>query len=301
VISLRRLLAGTAALLAVSLTASACDSSPYAAKVNAQVIKEAALNAELRDWAGNADYVSAFNSSNTSGVTVAGQATGTYNTMWVGYILDGIVSAEAIHQELAATGRTPTPATVAAARSVDEIGQPGWSGFSPAFRQVLVSRLADEATLIPTSAAITTLQGLYNQYRQYFFTQVCTVEAAAFTQSQAASLSAAGVPNGTPTCYDQAQFETQSTAFQTAILALAVGKVAAPIRTSYGFQVVKVVSRNVQPFSADVGRVLSVASAQSASPVLTSLLAKAHVQINPAYGTWKASQVTSPVSPSPNI
>jgi hypothetical protein len=296
--SLPRLLAGAAALLAVSLTATACDSSPYAAKVNGQVIKQAALSAELRAWARNTDYVSAFNSSNSSGVTVAGQAAGTYNTMWVGYILDGIVAAEAVHQQLAATGQRPTPATEAAAQSVDAIGQPGWPRFSPAFRQVLVSRLADEATFIPASAPTATLQGLYNQYRPYFFTQVCTDEAAAFTKSQAASLAAAGLPNGTPTCYNQAQFETQSTAFQSAVLGLGVGKVAAPIPTSYGFRVVKVVSRQVQPYSADVGRVLSVVSAQSASPALTSLLAKTRVQINPAYGTWKSSQVTPPVSPN---
>ncbi len=299
--SLRRLLAGAAAILAVSLTATACDSSPYAAKVNAQVTTQDALNAELRDWAGNPAYVTAFNSSNSSGVTVTGQASGTYSTAWVGYILDGIIAGNVAHQQLAAVGQMSTPAVVAAARSVDAIGQPGWENFSSAFRQVLVLRLADEATLTPISVPVASLRALYDQYLPYFFTQVCTAESAAFSRGQAAVLAASGVPNGTHTCYDQAQFESQSSAFQTAVRGVSVGKVAPLIPTSFGYQVVKVVSRDVQPFTANVQRVLSLVSAQGPSPTLNALLSKARVQINPAYGTWKSLQVMPPTVPNPSV
>ncbi len=53
----RRLLAGVAALLTLSVVATGCDSSPFAASVNGQVIKQTSLNAELRQFAGNPFYV----------------------------------------------------------------------------------------------------------------------------------------------------------------------------------------------------------------------------------------------------
>ena len=299
--SLRSALVGVATLVAFSLLATACDTSPYAAKVNSQVIRQTELNAELREWAGNTAYVSAFNSANTSsGVTVAGAAPDTYSTTWVAGILDGMVAASVVRQRLAATEQRSSDATVAAARSVNEISQVGWSNFSPAFRQVLTDRFADEATLTPSSVPQATVLSAYNQYQSYFFLQICAAQASAFSAAQAAAVAAQGVPNGVLTCYDQVQFEAQPAAFQSAVRPLTVGKVSGPIKTSYGYQVVRVVRRNNQSFSADLQRVLSLAivSSQSANPVVTGLLAKASVRVNPAYGTWTASQVQPPAAPS---
>jgi PPIC-type PPIASE domain len=298
---LRSALVGVAALVAVSLLATACDTSPYAAKVNSQVIRQTELNAELREWAGNTTYVSAFNSANTSsGVTVAGDAPGTYSTTWVAGILDGMVAASVVRQRLAATEQRPSDATEAAARSVNEISQVGWANFSPAFRQVLTDRIAAEATLTPTAVPQATMLSAYNQYKPYFFLEICANQSSAFSSAQAAELAAQGVPNGVLTCYDQVQFEAQPAAFQTVVRGLPVGKVSPPIKTSYGYQVVKVVRRDDQSFSADLQRVLSlaIASGQGPDTVVNALLAKASVRVNPAYGTWTASQVQPPVAPS---
>jgi hypothetical protein len=304
----RRLLAGTAALLAVSLTASACDTSPYAARVNSSVIKQTALYSELRAWAGNTQYVAAFNTSNStanggSGQSISGDGPGTYNTIWVANILGGMIEAVVVSKQLAALpgAPTPSPALLAAARSVNEIGQVGWDRFSPAFRQTLVHRLADVALLTPSSVSSSTLLGVFHQYQPYFFTQICTAQAAAGTLAQARDLAATGLPNANQTCYNQSGFEAQSAGFRTAILSLAVGHAAPPISTSYGYLVVKVVSRAPQPLTDDVERVLSVVISGgqgSPNPVLNATLAKARVQINPAYGSWKSSQVVPPPQPS---
>lgn len=299
--SLRSALVGVATLVAVSLLATACDTSPYAAKVNSQVIRQTELNVELREWAGNTAYVSAFDTANTSsGVTVGGDAPDTYSTTWVAGILDGMVAASVVRQRLATTEQRPSDATEAAARSVNEISQVGWSNFTPGFRQVLTDRFADEATLTPTSVPQATMLSAYNQYKPYFFLQICAEQSSAFSAAAAATVAAQGVPNGVLACYDQVQFEAQSAAFQTVVRALPVGKVSSPIKTSYGYQVVRVVRRDDQSFSADLQRVLSLAivSGQSADPVVTALLAKASVRVNPAYGTWTASQVRPPVAPS---
>ncbi len=222
---LRSTLAGIAALVVLALTASACDTSPYAARVNSQVIRETALNAELRAWAGNSAYVSAFNSANsTSGLTVAGDAPGTYSTTWVAGILTGMIDANVVRQRVVATDQPPTSASQAAARSVNEISQIGWDSFSPAFRDVLVQRLADEAVLTPATVPQSSLLAAYNQYKQYFFLQLCMSQASAFSATQAASIAAQGVPHGVLSCYDQVQFEAQPSAFQSAVLPLAVGQ-----------------------------------------------------------------------------
>jgi hypothetical protein len=300
--SLGSALAGVAALIGLTLTATACDTSPFAAKVGSHVIHQTALNAELRAWAGNSAYVSSFDSANsTSGITVAGDATGTYNTTWVAGVLNGMIDATVVDQHLATTDQFASDASKAASRSVNEISQVGWSSFSPAFRDVLVERLADQATITPAAVPRSSLLSAYNQYKKYFFLQICTVATSTFSAGQAATVAADGVPNGVPSCYTQAQLETQSAAFQNAVLGLGVGKVAPPIKTGYGYQVVKVVSRSNQAFTADLQRVLSLAivAAQGGSdPVLGGLLGKASVQVNPAYGTWRSSQVMPPSPPS---
>jgi hypothetical protein len=296
-----RLLAGTVALGIPLFAATGCDVAPYAVRVNDQVIRQTVVNAELRSWSGNSAYVTAFDSSNgSSGLTVAGDAPGTYSTTWVANILDGIIQGAAVQQKLVATNNLPDEATVAAARSVGEISQVGWYEFSPEFREVLVQRLADEATFTPPSVPTSTLTGVYEHYQSYFFTQVCTLQDSAPTLDEAKALAASGLPNGTPGCYDQVQFEAQPAPFRSAVQATAVGKVAAPIQTSYGYQVVKVVSRAEQGFTSQVQRVLSVAiNSTEGTPNTTidGLLSHTRVQLNPMYGTWKNSAVTPPAVP----
>jgi hypothetical protein len=296
---LRSTLAGVAALLALALTATACDTSPYAAKVNSQVIRQVELNAELRAWAANPTYVASYNQASNG--TVAGDAPGTYNTTWVASILGGMVDATVIRERVVATDQPPSSATLAASRTVSGLGEVGWQDFSPAFRDVLVSRVADEAVLTPVSASKSTLSNTYKQYMPYFFLQICTVSASAFSPGQAASIAAQKVPNGVSACYNQVEFEAQSMAFQTAVLTLPVGSVSPPIKTSYGYQVVRVVDKSLQPYTHDLQQVLSLvimSSQGSGNPVVTGLLSKASVRINPAYGTWASLQVKPPAVPN---
>jgi hypothetical protein len=297
----RRILAGAVALGIPLFAATGCDVSPYAVRVNDQTIKQTVVNAEIRAWAGNSAYVTAFNSANSSnGLTVAGDAPGTYSTSWVANILNGMIQGTAVHQRLTANGTLPDPATVAAARSVGEISQVGWYEFSPGFRDVLVERLGDEATFTPPLVPTSTIRQVYQQYQTFFFVQVCTLEDSAPTLDQAKALAATGLPNGSPGCYDQVQFEAQPAPYRTAVQATAVGRVAAPIQTGYGYQVVKVVSRVEQGFTPQVQRVLSTAiTAAEGTPntAVNHLLSHTRVQLNPMYGTWKTPNVVPPRTP----
>jgi hypothetical protein len=216
-------------------------------------------------------------------------------------ILGGMVDATVIRERVVATDQPPSSATLAAARTVSELGEVGWQDFTPAFRDVLVNRVADEAVLTPVSTPAATLQSTYNQYKSYFFLQICTVTSSAFSAADAAKIAAQKVPNGVLACYNQVQFEAQPKAFQTAVLTLPVGQVAPPIKTSFGYQVVRVVDRALQPYTPDLQRVLSLvitSSQGTGNPVVTGLLSKASVRINPAYGTWTSLQVKAPTIPN---
>lgn len=297
-----RLSAAAAALLAVSLTASACDASPYAATVNSHTIKQTALNAELKAWSGNHQYVSAFDSSNGSGgVTVVGDAPGTYNNEWVSSILTDMVTASVVHQRLQATGRHVTTAGVEAARAVSEISQIGWTDFSPSFRATLVDRLAEDAVITPPVAQLeSTIGRVYQQYKPYFFSRVCAVQTAAFSLDAARALSSSDHLKGSPVCYNQAGLEAQAPDLRSAIMALAPGHLSQPVKTPYGYLVVEVTSRNVIGLTPELRRTISVAiiNAQgAANSTVDSLLAHARVKVNPAYGTWKGNQVVPPRTP----
>jgi hypothetical protein len=297
----RRILIGAVALATPLFAATGCDVSPYGVRVNAQTIRQSVVSSELKTWARNSAYVTAFNSANSSsGVTVAGDAPGTYSTSWVANIMDGIIDGAAVRQKLVATGDLPDQATVAAARSVGEISQIGWYDFPPGFRDMLTMRLADEATITPPSVPVSTISDVYRHYQSYFFTEVCTLQASAPTLSDAQALVQSGIHGGSSLCYDQVQFEAQPADFRTAVQNTAVGKVSAPIHTGYGYQVVQVVSRDEQGFTPQVQRVLSTAintAEGTANSTVDQLLSRTRVQLNPLYGTWGKSQVVPPAAP----
>jgi parvulin-like peptidyl-prolyl isomerase len=298
-----RLFSAAALLAVITLTASACDTSPYAAVANGQVIKQTTLNAELSNWAGNKEYVAAFDQANAQAqppVTVAGFGPGTYNSEWVASILNNMITAKLIRQGLRAQRQVADLQTIQAARAVSEISQIGWTSFTPAFRNVLTLRLAEAATITPPSVDSATLQQVYQQYKAYFFSEVCVLQAAAFSLEQAQQLSASGNPGGSEVCYNQAQFDSQPAEFRQAVMQLGVGQVSQPIKTSYGYQVLKVTSRNDIGFTPQLQRTISVAivNAQGApNQTVQGLLTSARVKVNPEYGSWTRGQVVPPKIP----
>lgn len=303
-----RFLAPVAAALAISLSATACNSSPVAATVNGQDIKQTALYSELHSWAGDQAYVSAFDQTNSQQtlpdglpISVAGQGPGTYNNAWVSNILDNMIAAAAIHQHLTATNSLPDAATIAAARSVLEFGQYGWYTLSASFRDTLTQRLADQAAISTPSVPTATLRQAYDQYQQYFFTGLCTIQAVVQTQADAQADASTGLPvTGAQTCYDQTQFEAQSDAWRKAVLPTAVAKVAPIVPTALGFAVIQIASRTEQGFNQGVQRVLAtvLASQSGPDPAIVKLITGAHVHVDPAYGTWQPPNVALPALPN---
>ena len=284
-----------AALAAGSLVLTACDASPYAAKVNGHVITVNSFNHTLAQWSSNQAVAQSFQSG---GINVAGAGgPGTYSSNFASQVLSTIVSADIIHRYLAATGHPATSEQQITARAIAEVQDAQiWGQLSPALRNFLVQELADEGALAQPPSDPSTVQSDYQIIERNLFSSVCVIEASAFTQAEAQSISSSGPVNGAPQCYDQIQLDEQSPALQSAIRGLAApGDVSPPVRTSYGWVVAKLVSRATLPLDPQVQQVL--AAHQSAPPVVQTLLTSAHVHVNPAYGTWSGGQVIPPVSP----
>ena len=289
------------ALAAGSLTLSACDASPYAASVNGYTISQLSLNNQLKQWSSNRTWVASFDSANSqqnggSGATVAGSGgANTYSSTFVADILDNMIQVRIIHQRLAATGKLPTADEVVASRAVNEFLRANyWAEFPSSLRQFLVEQLAEQAPLTPVSSDTATLKSAYSQITPYLFSSVCVISASAFDQARAQSLASGGNLTGAPVCFSQTDFEDQPAALQKAVQKLSVGQTSSPIPTSFGYQVVKLVSRQSPGFTEGVQRVLSVATASSVAPSVTALIKSAHVKVNPAYGTWSNGRISTP-------
>lgn len=333
VIRIRRLLALVAAAAAVSLGASSCDSSPYAAVVDGQEIKQTALQAELRDWVGNQAYVQALARANARStaqnqVSVAGSAPGTYSAAFTTFVLDGLVQNRAVHRFVAAGHQLPGGDVRGAARGAMEADRSGyWLGFPADFRDRQVSALADLAALQPPLSETGSRSALvgYNNARRFFFSRVCTRQVSvsvagpsgrvdfAASKSEAEKVASrynsTAPPGGrgpgrdaTLTCFTQRQLEDQGLPLFNQVLALAPGHAAAPERTATGYRVLAVESRDHQPFTSGVAAVIGLLQAQAPgtdSTKLVEVLTRARVTVDPAFGTWNHSQLTVQASTVP--
>ena len=322
----RALLAG-GALLGVSALATGCDSSPYAASVNGQVVKQAVLNAQLRQLAANTYYVQLVQQGVvTAPATVAGAGTGSYNAKWTAAILTQIVAAAAAHQQLARTHQRPSTAQYNATQAADSAlyGAGAWSAFSPALRTTLVNQDADLALVEPDMVNAAGLKTIEADYSAQLFSNVCVRTVAvsvngangridfpaslARAETVAAHLpsSAGQAAPGSLTCYTAAGLYSQPLSFVVGVLSLKTGTAAAPQKTATGYTVTAVTSRTVLPADTALGRAFTVALNQNqglTARVLSGLLARTRVKVNPGYGTWGAVAgggyaVSPPTSPA---
>ena len=315
-----------AVALTLSLAAAACDTSPVAASVNGVQIKQTALNSQLRLTTANRPYVEAFDrqaASQGQDLSIVGDAPQTLSTAYVSGVLTSMIDALAVHQHLVATGAEPSAAQRRASRSVDEAElQQLWFGFPEAYRDTQSLADAERASVVDNvpPAVVPIIQQVYGQYSRYFFASVCvrTIDVAVSndgtTDRTASDIRAQQVvadfndpgrtkpQGGQVACYDPAGLEAQGPTLFSTVLALAPGKAAPPVRTSFGDRVVEVDSRTMQPVGDPaVQRAIYVGLEQSQGAVdagYQAVVAKAHVTVDPQYGMWDQTHLTVQ-APSP--
>jgi hypothetical protein len=317
-----RCLISALAAVAAAGALAACDTSPYAATVNGVTIPQTALNREIASSDASPAYVGLvegiYQQATGANVTFAGVGTDTHSTQWAALALNNLVQAAIIHQAVVARGLQPGTAMLDAARGVleAEMSPTGFAAVPAAYRDELVQRVAEHAELEQPGADAAQLQQVYQQYRADFYSRVCVRQISVsvagtngsvdLPASQSAAtrivsaydsggsaavnrLAAGEITGGTVNCLSQADLEAQPASFITTVMALAPGRAAAPQRTSFGYNVVAVLSRTTEPFGGDVARALEAVILQRepfVDSAVVGLTERAEVRVNPAFGSW---------------
>ena len=99
--------------------------------------------------------------------------------------------------------------------------------------------------------------------------------------------------------------------FEAALDALAPGELSAPVRTEFGYHIIRLDSRGVPPFDKVSEQIRSELESnqtdvrQQLTQLLTEKAADTEVIVNPRYGTWDAAQVAvvppSGAAPAPTL
>ena len=333
----KKILSSTALLGAVALACTGCSTTSPAASVDGAAISQDQLNQQLQWLVNSPAYVKEFdqeqaqaaaeaqaqaqqsgqNPASIQAITVGGTGTGpgTFSTSWVGIQLSRLIDAEAVHQQLLREHRTPTRLELSTAWATEQAAQPQiWLQYAPQLRAVFALEDAEHALVEGTAKSAKADQQFYNQYKEYYWSKVCVLEAdisvpgrddsvnMAASKSQAdADVKAleSGGPSpfssGARYCLTPQGLIQKTAAFFSHVGALSPGKAVA-IAGPSGYQVVKVLSRAVIPYNNQTQLVIDVLNTWggsrgvgTADSALISLLQKADVQVNPRYGAWDPS------------
>lgn len=337
---LRRVIAAVA-VVTLGLVMGACDSTqPYAVIVNGTRVSQAHLFQELRALNANAAFVNEYNqSAQQNGRDPITSAAGTaakpsFSQSFVAVVLGTDVQAAVVHAEIVKRHIQPNAQAVAAAEATagqqfgtGPDGKPVYGGFSPWFRNLFDTRQAETDALRtalggPAAADDAAVQKFYNDNQKDFITTQCVSHILVKTQAEAAAIKAqidagadfatlakaksidpgSAAKGGDLGCAKPGGFVAE---FENVADTIAVNKVSDPVQSQFGFHIIKVTSRTVQPLDAQTKAAI-VQQLQSQSDPLSAFFQNSaktlKVQVNPAYGTWDTQQlqIVPPTSPGAN-
>ena len=312
-----------APVVALALLATACGSvSPYAAKVDSKSISQNDLETELRSIAANGPYLALIESRQQ----VKGTGAGTFDASFTALALTRQIYYQLIGTELANRKLAVGPSDLAAARAtvIEQIqGEDVFKDFPKSYQDELVRRQAqlDLLTLSlngQTGSADEATKAYYDAHKDDF-ANLCVSHILVATQEQADDVKAridrgedfATVAKAVSTDTQSAQkggelgcdinSETGFVPeFLLAVFAQPVGQVGAPVKTQFGFHVIKVTSRVVPPFDevkAAARQKLADSGQEKLLTWLQETITKAKIEINPRYGTFNKEGASPGVVP----
>jgi foldase protein PrsA len=305
----------------------------YAALVNSATISRASLDGELKDISRNQPYVKAFDQLQGAPTPIEGTSAGTYNQTFVADLLSQRIDYALIHQELERRHALPDAATVTQARQeiTQAMTVPGANGgpstpllpgFSTSYQTVLVERRAELDALRASLAKEVTdkaARQYYDQHTSQFVTELCVRHILVADQATATQLKAqldagadfatlakahstdqqsavnggklgGSAADGCLTSQDASQLVTQ---FAQAMVSLPVNQVSQPVQTQFGFHLIEVTARTVEPYDQSTAQSARQQLGQQAFlGLLNKLLQQASVKVDPSFGKFdkKASQ-----------
>jgi len=304
--------------------------------VNGTTISQSTLLRELHALGGNKAFADAYKnlvSQELAQGQVAypifdqGTANQTYTQGFTAVVLNTDVQAALVHQEVVRRHVEPSAAQVAAATATAAQQFPSgtFTAFDPWFREEYKLRAAEstalEKALGPVASDTAAVQSFYTKNPQDFIAQECLSHILVPSESEAAKIrtelvggakfvnearqyskdTASAIKGGDLGCVQPGNFDP---AFERVADTIAVNQLSQPVHSSFGWHVILVRSRQLQPLDAtNSGRIQQYLKQETAvTAFVGSALQSAKVSVNPAYGTWDAvlHGIVAPVAPGPN-
>ena len=309
---MRRLPIFSAPLVALALLATACGSvSPYAAKVDNKSISQDDLETELRSIAANGPYLKLVESRQQ----VKGSGAGTFDAAFTALALTRQIYYQLIGTELTSRKLTVSPEDLAAARAtvIEQIqGEDVFKDFPKSYQDELVRRQAqlDLLTLSLNGLTGSTEEAARTYYDGHKpeFASSCVSHILVPDQAKADDVRARIAAGQDFAAVARAESQDTASAqkggelgceiteetgfvpeFMLAVSTQPVGEVGAPVKTQFGYHVIKVTSRQTPPFDDVKDQARQRLAESGQAKLLTWLqetIAKAKIEINPKYGTF---------------
>jgi len=320
----------TALVVGLALAAAACGSvSPYAAKVDSTSISQTDLENELRSIAANGPYLALIESKQK----VKGQGAGTFDAAFTALALTRQIYYGLIGNELARRKLSVGPAELQAGRAevIEQLqGEDVFKAFPKSYQDELIRR---QAQLDLLTLSLNGLTGsaddaakAYYDANQDAFAKTCVSHILVAAQDKANDIKARLARGEDFATVAKAESQdaqsaakggelgcdiTQETGFVPefllAVFSQPVGQVGDPVKTQFGFHLIKVTSKTVPPYAEvkDAARQkLATGGQEKLLTWLQETVSKAKIDINPKYGTFDkegaSPGVVPPAKPAAN-
>lgn len=320
-----------AALVAVlGATGVACKSAtPYAAKVNGVVLSKSGLEDEIDAMRGNEKYWEALRANNVP-VDGPGGNTATTSSQFVARILTRRIYFELVRQEIERRKLKVTKADLDLAREqlVSQIGDQEVVDAFPKSYVAEIERTTADVYVLQQALADTSDANLRRYYNDHIeqFESVCAAHILVETKAQADTIvkdlakardkkaafadtakkkstdTGSGANGGDLGCAPPTTYVAE---FKEAVRTQKLGVIGQPVKTNFGYHVIRVDSRAAaKPFSEvkeEVRSTLTDSEQGAFTQWLTEVSTKADIEVNPRYGTFdtsgQAPEVVPPKTP----
>jgi hypothetical protein len=291
------------------------------------VITPGRLDTDLRQASSNAAFRCLLEKTSTSGYRLEGTGTSTYDSGFVSYVLTNLIDSDIAHALVRSHGlsepasarafaaaqvesafATELSDTSCASPSTDVVRQLG-SSLSGSFVDL---QLDQDALAAYDSNVPLTTAGLeaYERAHPSSTTEAClsgvfakskatasTIEAALKSGKSLASVLAKYSPSqssskGVLGCYTASTLAGISSAIEAATAQAPIGAISAPVSYQGSYLVLIVTSRPFEPI-IDALDAMFTTEATRVSNQIASAVGHTAVQVNPQYGTWRATKTSS--------
>ena len=307
--------------MALVATAACGSSAPYAARVDGERISEDTLVGELRSIAANEDYLRLVEERQP----VRGTGQGTFDSAFTALALTRQIYYTLIATELERRKLSVGESDLTAAKAlvVQQLnGEEVFNKFPKSYQDELVRRQAELDLL---SVSVNELGSPEQAARTYYdnnkdaFSQACVSHILVAEEGKANELRgrlAAGEDFAAIATAESIDTESKPRGgdlgcditpetpfvpeFILAVFTQPVGEVGAPLKTQFGFHLVKVTKRDALPFEQVASLARSKVTDAGQEKVLTVLQAavqEARIEINPKYGSFRKTGTSPGVVP----